>query len=291
MHRQRPTWSHRSGFAALLCCLLITTAALLAGEAPAEGTEAAAPGKETVYSLFLKGGSLMYPILLCSIIVVTLAIERAISMRRRRVGTPELIERIAAAVPSRKQATAERLRTAAGICAEDVTLLGKLLQEGLVRLHRDEAHVQAAMEEAATKEMHRLHRRNRPFTVIATLAPLLGLLGTVIGMILCFGEASVAEATERAQKLSDGIYRALVTTAAGLCVAIPSMLLGHFYQGRVDSVIDLFDESATRFLDHFYGGRSLASEGETPDRSEPVRERNADDEPHDMDLPRSAAAR
>lgn len=283
--------SQRIGVAAFLSCLLVSTAAAIAQE-PTAGE--ASPGEETVYSLFLKGGSLMYPILLCSVIVVTLAIERAISMRRKRVGAPALLDQVAEAVPSRGEAHPEALDKAAEICAADTTLLGGLLRHGLMRLHRDEAHVQAAMEEAATKEMHRLRRRLRPFAVIATLAPLLGLLGTVIGMILCFGEASAAEATERAQKLADGIYRALVTTAAGLCVAIPSMLLNHFYQGRVDSVIDLFDETATRFLDHYYGGRSLMSDRSVSGSDEPVRDKTAEDklreEPTSVDFPRSATA-
>ncbi len=261
--------------ALLLSCLLVSAASLIAQE-PA-GEVDVVPSAETVYSLFVKGGVLMYPILLCSLIILTLAIERAVSMRKRRVGTSRLLDQVAGLLVSRQQATPERLRKAAGVCTSETTIVGKLLEHGLVRLHRDEAHVQAAMEEAAAKEMHRLHRRLRPFAVIATLAPLLGLLGTVIGMILCFGEASDAEATERAQKLSDGIYRALVTTAAGLCVAIPSMLLGHYYQGRVDGVIDLLDENATRFLDHYYGGRSLMPE----DRSDPE---------NSVDLPRSAAA-
>ncbi len=267
--------SHRTGIALLLCCLLVSAASLIAQEPAGEADVISSD--ETVYSLFVKGGTLMYPILLCSLIVVTLAIERAVSMRKRRVGTSALFDQVAGVLVSRQKATPERLRKAARVCTSDTTIVGKLLEHGLVRLHRDEAHVQAAMEEAAAKEMHRLHRRLRPFAVIATLAPLLGLLGTVIGMILCFGEASAVEATERAQKLSDGIYRALVTTAAGLCVAIPSMLLGHYYQGRVDGVIDLLDENATRFLDHYYGGRSLMPE----DRSDPE---------NSVDLPRSAAA-
>ncbi len=269
---------HRVAFVAIGCSTLLSTALVLAEDQGAAGAGAASD--ETVYSLLMKGGTLMYPIFLCSIVLVTVAIERAISMRRKRVGSSKLLDRVIECVPSREKATAENLDAAAESTATDSALLGALLQHGLMRLHRDEAHVQLALEEAATKEMHRLQRRLRPFAVIATLAPLLGLLGTVFGMILCFGEASTAEATERAQKLADGIYRALVTTAAGLSVAIPSMLLNHFYQGRVDSIIDLFDETATQFLDHYYGGRNLP-------RSEAVK---VGEQTSGVERPRSAAS-
>lgn len=298
MHQSSPTPAargHRTGFAPVLCGLILAAAAVIAEEPAAEGDPAR--GEETVYSLFVKGGMLMYPILLCSIIVVTLAIERAISMRRRRVGSMAVLDQVTGVLPSRGQAGPDRLRKAIQTSTAGSTLVGKLLEQGLTRLHRDEAHVQTAMEESAAKEMHRLHRRLRPFAVIATVAPLLGLLGTVMGMVVCFGEASAAEATERAQTLSDGIYQALITTVAGLIVAIPAVLLHHLYVGRVDSVIDLLDETSTRFLDHFYGGRSLlAAEqpGEEPGRAGARQERRVPRdpdrvEPDRVDLPRSAA--
>ncbi len=243
-----------------LGALAATSLACAQDAAAAEAPQSAS--QETVFTLMMKGGPLMYPIFLCSFVIATAAIERLISLRRSRIGTPDLVDDVEQALPS---------RAAAATTSEEVdvgdTLIGRVLQAGVGRLHRNEEHAEAALEEIVTKEMHLLDRRLRPFSIVANLAPLLGLLGTVLGMILCFGEASAAESTERAQKLSDGIYRALVTTAAGLSVAIPAMVLNYYFKGRGDRVIDSVEEASSRFLEFYYGDDAVPEpEGQSAHR-------------------------
>lgn len=239
---------------------LLIPLSLQAQETGPEGTDAEAGTAETIFSLVMKGGPLMYPIFLCSLIVLTIAIERLISLRRRRIGDVELLDAITELIPSRQEARGDAVTQATKMCEEDETLVGGLLRVGVERLRHDGKNVTAVLDETIQKEKHRLDRRLRPFAIVATLAPLLGLLGTVLGLILCFGDASTAMATERAQKLSDGIYRALVTTAAGLTVAIPAMVLDYYFQGRMDRVLDVVDDVTTRFLDFYYATPSSTAE-------------------------------
>jgi len=214
---------------------------------------------ETVFSLILHGGWLMIPIGLCSVIVLTIAIERAASLRKLRVGSAELLEDIYTALPSRARIRKDSVVAATVICEESKTIVGKVLGVAVQKIHRDETHAQTFLEEAAAKEAHLLKRRLRPFSIVASLAPLLGLLGTIFGMIVCFEQAADAEAASRADTLAKGIYKALVTTAAGISVAIPALVIYHYFQGRVDRIVDTLDETATAFLDHYYGGLAVRS--------------------------------
>jgi biopolymer transport protein ExbB len=231
--------------------------------APALIAQPAAGGpprpRETVFSLIVQGGWLMIPIGLCSLIVATLANERAVSLRRRRVGSPEMLEEIYRALPSRARRTREAVEAAGAVCEGSGTIVGDVLRAGVEKIHRDEAHAQTVLEEATAKEAHFLKRRLRPFSIVASLAPLLGLLGTIFGMIVCFEQAAGTEAASRADTLARGIYMALVTTAAGLCVAIPALVVYHYFQGRADRIVDTLEEAATEMLEHYYGAPAARS--------------------------------
>ncbi len=226
----------------------------------AETAVAAAP---TVFDLIVSGGPLMYPIFLCSLVVATIAIERWISLRRSRIGGIELVDRVVDELGF-DDGFATDTTAAQEVCRESNTTVGRMLRQGLRRLRRGEAEVETTLEEFGARELDLLKRRLRAFSVVATLAPLLGLLGTVFGLIICFGEASEAGTAERAQRLADGIYHALVTTAAGLTVAIPSMLLHHVFQGRVDRVMDELDAAASHFLDRCFDDDSAVTAPRAP---------------------------
>jgi biopolymer transport protein ExbB len=199
----------------------------------------------------------MIPIGMCSVVVLTWTIERLISLRKARVYSPELLSEMFELVPSRSRATKEHVKEATAHCESQETIVARVVQAGVEKLHRDESHAQTFLEEAATKEVHLLNRRLRPFEVCVAVAPLLGLLGTVLGMISCFEKASLADTASRADTLASGIYVALVTTAAGLCVAIPALLIHHYFLGRVDKVQDAVEEAASEFLDHYYGTATM----------------------------------
>lgn len=231
-----------------------------AGSATALPGDAATKPKETVFSLAVKGGWVMVPIGLCSVIALTIALERLLSLRKARVLPIHLTNALFEALPDRNAAGSEALLDARATLIGSESIVGRVLAAGVERLRRDEAHAQAALEESALHEAHLLRRRLRPFSAIASLSPLLGLLGTILGMIRCFENASSADAASRATTLSTGIYEALVTTAAGLCVAIPTLVILHLFQGKVDRVLDTVEDTATLFLDRYYGpGREEAA--------------------------------
>ncbi|HVR75098.1 MAG TPA: MotA/TolQ/ExbB proton channel family protein [Planctomycetota bacterium] len=249
----------QTGAFRLLPPVLLAAALVIAlsGDLSAQ-TPAGPKPPETIFSLIMKGRWIMIPLGICSLITLTLAFERGISFRKARVGSPELVEEIFKVLPPRGRATKEQTAAAITLCDESKTILGRVLRTGVEKFHRDEAHTQAFLEEAAAREGHLLKRKVRAFNVISSLAPLLGLLGTISGMITCFEKATSADAAERVSTLTEGIYEALVATAAGLIIAIVALILYHYFLGVVDRVVDRMDEAASRFLEHYYGTPAAA---------------------------------
>lgn len=269
--------SIRARLAALTFAISVLFAtALLAAEEPAPGPRA----KETVLSLILKGRWIMIPMGICSVITLTFAIERATSWRKSRVGSVGLVDEIFKAVPDRDQATRESIARGIQVCDESKSILGRVLRSGVEKLHRDEAHAQQHLEDTASREAHVLKRRVRVFSVISALSPLLGLLGTISGMITCFEKATEADSGSRVTTLTQGIYEALVATATGLLIAIVALILYHYFMGVVDRIVDKIDEAALKFLEHYYAvadvshprpvtqGRASAHRNESPRREE-----------------------
>lgn len=238
--------------------LALAFVALASTVVPAGEPQTAPREKETVFSLIVKGGWVMIPIGICSLIVLTYGIERTITFRQSRVGSPTILDQIFEDLPQGAQLGQGTVKPALERCDADGSILARVLRCGIEKLDREEVHVQTFLEESAAKEFHLLKRGLRPFSICASLAPLLGLLGTIFGMISCFENATAVDAASRAESLAKGIYEALVTTAAGLSVAIPAMALFYFFNGRVDKAADLMDESATRFLDHYFGVQASA---------------------------------
>src|SRR5690606_17423647 len=119
--------------------------------------------------------------------------------------------------------------------------IARILRAGLVRVGRPTAEVEKAMEDTAAREVAALRARVRPLNIIGTVAPLVGLLGTVVGMIMAFRTASQA-GLGRAEILAEGIYLALLTTAAGLSIAIPSLLFAAYFNIRIDRAMRQTDE-------------------------------------------------
>jgi biopolymer transport protein ExbB len=238
----------------LLCPPLAAQAEKTSAKAAAavSSPEEARP-RETIFSLLLKGRWIMIPMAVCSLVTVTLAIERAISLRKARVGSIDVLEQVIEVLPARARATREQAAQALAACDASDSLIGRVLRAGVEKIHRDEAHAEQSLEEAAAKEAHLLKRKCRPFNVIAALGPLFGLLGTISGMITCFEQATIADTASRVATLTRGIYEALVATATGLTIAIIALILYYYFLGKADRAVDRTDEAATAFLEHYYG--------------------------------------
>jgi biopolymer transport protein ExbB len=207
------------------------------------------PARElTLLELLQKGGPVMYPLYLCSIILVAFTIERAVSLRRRRVSPPETIVKLRSAMSDTPGSFNIR------DLLEDMMMmnnpLARIAAAGLRRADRPVIEVEKAIEDAAAKEVTRLQRNNRVLSSIASVAPLLGLLGTVTGIIRTFMTvAAHEEALGRTEILAGGIYEALVATAVGLTIAIAALILYYYFQERVDRLVAEIDDIATELVD------------------------------------------
>jgi biopolymer transport protein ExbB len=241
----------------LLILTLLSAAAPLAAQLapdpapPAAPSPAAAPRKNLYTLLVEDGGILMYPLFVCSLVVLTVGIERTISLRRRRTAPPGLLDAVFAALPAESSPRSAR-EEALGILAASRSTLGRLLALGVEKLPRGFHLCESHLEEELQKEAHRLKRTLRPFAIMAQVAPLLGLLGTIYGMIVCFEETVAAESASRAETLASGIYQALITTAAGLTIAIPALAFYHYFLGRADRLVDQLEAAATAFLERYF---------------------------------------
>ena len=180
--------------------------------------------------LLISGGIVLLAIVLLSIYAVYLFLVRFAKLSRERLDGDVLMTRVNAAVRDRD------LELALDACEQHGGPIARTLHAALLRLPYGRQAVEAAFQDAALQEEQRLTRGLRPLATIAQVAPLMGLLGTVTGMIIAFGEISAA-GTGNPALLAGGIGQALVTTAAGLIVAIPTLVGQSFLSSRVDMIL------------------------------------------------------
>jgi biopolymer transport protein ExbB len=219
-------------------------------EAPPE--TAAAPNRAappTVWDLAKAGGVFMIPIAGCSIIVVAFVIERFFGLRRRRVVPPRLLRVLE---EQTSQSGGLDPRAAYRLCQRHRSPMANVLKAALLKTGRPHSEVEKAVEDAGAREAAALFTNVRPLNVCASVGPLLGLIGTVQGMIMAFivTSTTTATGTAKAQELAQGIYTALVTTFAGLCVAIPAVLFAHFFEGKIDRLIRDMEDIMLDILPH-----------------------------------------
>ncbi len=182
------------------------------------------------FTLFRSGGWLMVPIVLMSIVVVAVGIERLLGLRTARILPEKLVSRLGQLAES----SVFDPRSAFQICSQYPSSASRVIQAMLLKVGRPHAEVEKTMADASQRETDRLFANVRTLNLAAAVTPLLGLLGTVGGMIQSFFATSAMGANDnRVQVLSAGIYVALVTTFAGLAVAIPAAMLAHFFEGRI----------------------------------------------------------
>jgi len=195
-----------------------------------------------MWELFRAGGPFMWPILFCSIVAVAVVAERLWTLRDSRVLPPDLLDRVWQIVES-KQVNDKVLAV-----LEQNSPMGRLLAVGLRHHNRPRYVLRERMEDAGRHVVHELERFLNTLGTIAGIAPLLGLLGTVTGIIKSFNAISVGGMGDP-RLLSTGISEALVCTAAGLCVAIPALIGYRLLRGRVDRLVVQMEKDATRFAD------------------------------------------
>ncbi|MGM0702160.1 MAG: MotA/TolQ/ExbB proton channel family protein [Pseudomonadota bacterium] len=198
------------------------------------------------------GGWLMVPLLGCSLVATVIIIERLWTLRAARIAPYGLGQEVCSLV-SRGQVNLYWL--------EAHSPLGGVLAVGLRNVRLGHEQVRARLQEAATAVIHDMERFLSPLGTIAAIAPLIGLLGTVVGMIEVFAVIVAGDGAGRTADLAGGISRALVTTAAGLTVAIPALMFHRYFLRRVEDITVRMEEQASQvveFLAHHPGRLDLA---------------------------------
>jgi biopolymer transport protein ExbB len=225
----------------------------------AETTLAADAVPTSVWDFVVKGGVMMIPIGLCSLVAMTVVAERLVSLRRRRV-IPETFLPGLRKIMSKHP---DEPRRAIEYCRRDGSPVSRVFAAGLRRLGGSLDVVERHIQEAGQREVLGLRKYLRVLSVIATVTPLLGLLGTILGMITAFQTvASSADALGRTEMLAGGIYEAMVTTAAGLVVAIPVLVCYHWLSARVQNTVMEIDHMTVDFVaDLADGGAVIVENG------------------------------
>ena len=216
--------------------------------APGDGKTEKISTPEMSFLKLLEAGGLqfMIPIGLCSILGLTIIIERCISLRRRAIIPRGFMPGLKAVF---RHDSRDR---SAGLdyCHADGSPISRVVAAAIRKLHKPEEAVERAIEDAGGIEVLRLRRFLRLLYGVSAVTPMIGLLGTVWGMIKAFQVAAVA-GLGKAELLVEGIYIALVTTLAGLVVAIPVLMFYYYFQGKIDDVVHEMNDVTMDFLDHY----------------------------------------
>lgn len=215
-----------------------------------------------LWELIQLGGWLMWPILLCSVISVAVVIERFVSFRRARIETRAFLDRVLRLVNE------SRNSEAVDLCRLTPGPVSKVLEVGILLIGHTKATISDALEEAAALEMARLERRIALLGTIYQLSPLLGLLGTVVGMIEVFQRIESSQGNYTASDLAGGIWTALITTAAGLTVAIPTLAAHNYFMRQTDHFATGMEMAGKELLDCIEERGPVSSYGSRRDEEE-----------------------
>jgi len=201
-----------------------------------------------VYELIRSGGWLMWPILLCSVIAVAIIIERFWTLKKRVVTPRGLTQQI------RQMLERQDLDDAKLEWIRNSSPLGRILAAGLININRHRVVMKEGIEEAGRHVVHDLERYLNTLGTIAAVTPLLGLLGTVIGMIKVFS-AITAFGVGDPSVLAGGISEALITTATGLSVGIPTLMFYRYFRGRVHELTISMEQEALHLIEMVHSQR------------------------------------
>lgn len=238
--RERLRRSLFAGVVTLSLGLIATSMAMAQSAAPAAEAGAAAAGEQmpeipskNLWQIIWAGGVLMLPIGFCSVLTSIFMFERLLTLRRGRVAPGPFVKRF---LHQLREGQLDRDR-ALRLCEENGSPVATVFGAAVRKWGRPAVEVEQAVLDEGERTVNSLRRYLRVFNGVATISPLLGLLGTVFGMIRAFNEISSSNAMGRPELLAGGISEALITTAAGLTVAIPALSLYLYFVSRVDQLI------------------------------------------------------
>lgn len=200
-----------------------------------------------MFEIVQAGGWMMLPIILCSVLAAAIIVERLYTLQSKRVLPKDLAAKVWYWV-EREQLDSRHIRA-----LQDSSPLGQILAAGLANRHHQRDIMKESIEDTGRHVVHEMERFLSPLGTIAAITPLMGLLGTVWGMIKVFDAITTAGVGDP-QALAGGINEALITTAAGLAVAIPALIGYRFLRTRVDSLVVQMEKEALKLIEAIHGG-------------------------------------
>ena len=199
--------------------------------------DSSSAGQWQFLALFEKGGAMMYPILFSSVLMLGIAIERGYSLRRNNIISSNFLKDV------RNQWDWQNIQKTLLLCNSYDNSLSRILKMGLLRFGGKLDEIERAIEAGGQHEASLMNSNLRVLGAIANITPMMGLLGTVIGMIKAFNVISLS-GTGNPGLVASGISEALITTAAGMLVGIPALVLYHYFRGKIDRYIFEMEEVA-----------------------------------------------
>lgn len=196
---------------------------------------------EVLYAL----GPFLYPLGLCSIVVVWFSIERLVVLRRGRVIPRPFVKRFFEHLDQGKVDAKGAMK----LCEENGSPIAMIFIHGLKKWGKPSVEVEQAIIDGGERQLNQLRKHLRVLNGAATVAPLLGLLGTVVGMIDSFNTIATTKAMGKSEELAAGIGLALLTTAVGLLIAIPALIMYMYLAGRVDALVNEMDGYGQELVD------------------------------------------
>ena len=189
-----------------------------------------------ISTAFHKGGWGMWPILFTSVIIIAVVVERAVFLFRASVDKDKLLALL------KSQVMSGNVQGAIKVCSGNPTPMTRIVQAGLMKFNKSDDEVQAAMDEAALRELPKINSRTPYLAMLANFAVMAGLLGTIAGMIKSFGSVASGEGGDKATMLAEGISEALNCTAFGIGTSLIGLLAYSLLQGKTTHVLDDINE-------------------------------------------------
>ncbi len=241
-----------SGFAVLL--VVMATALPAVAQPDASSSTAATTPSVNYFDFFVvKGGYIAFGLIALSVVTLALTIEHCVSIRRGTITPTDAVTRVKELID--RKAYLEAIQ----FCSNEPTMLGYVLQAGLLEARNGFMSMERAIEETLDERSARMFRKIEYLNIIGNVAPMIGLLGTVTGMILLFAEIHAADAFPGARIVADKIAVALITTFWGLAVAIPSLSIYGVFRNRIDVLTAECALTAEQLLAVFKPGSDAAS--------------------------------
>ena len=201
---------------------------------------------ELITSGGIGGNIIMSVLAVLSVFAIYILIERTSTLNKAKKETPDFVDQINNLVKK------QNISDAINVCKNEDTIVSRMMEKGLKRIQQPHSEIHSAMENQAKLEVNKLESNLTNLATISGAAPMIGFLGTVIGMILAFHDMASAGGNIDVEMLSKGIYTAMITTVAGLVVGIISFISYNFLLARIDKIVFNMENSASEFIDNLH---------------------------------------